>query len=46
LTYQVIIAPTAARARRGEYRIRYTIDDAISAIHVLDIDHCRAAHRA
>ena len=87
MTYQVIIAPTAARqlherlpeavawacfelirgplseerrrvgtllrkpfegqwrARRGEYRIRYAIDDDASTIHVLDIDHRRDAYR-
>lgn len=85
MTYQVIIAPTAARqlhdrlpqavaracfefirgplseeprkvgaplrkpfegqrrARRGEYRIRYAIDDDASTIHILDIDHRRNA---
>lgn len=87
MTYQVIIAPTAARqphdrlpeavgwacfefirsplseeprrvgtplrkpfeghwrARRGEYRIRYAIDDDASTIHILDIDHRRDAYR-
>jgi mRNA interferase RelE/StbE len=29
------------RARRGEYRVRYTIDDASKQVHVLDIDHRR-----
>jgi mRNA interferase RelE/StbE len=88
VTYQVIIAPTAARqlhdrlpeavawacfefirgplseeprrvgttlrkpfegqwrARRGEYRIRYTIDDDAGVVHVLDIDHRLGACRA
>ena len=87
MTYQVIIAPTAARqlhdrlpeavawacfefirrplseeprrvgtplrkpfegqwrARRGEYRIRYAIDDDANTIHILDIDHQRGAYR-
>jgi mRNA interferase RelE/StbE len=31
------------RARRGEYRIRYAIDDDAGTIHVLDIDHRRDA---
>lgn len=34
------------RARRGEYRVRYTIDDAEGVIHVLDIDHRRDAYRS
>ena len=88
MTYQVIIAPTAARqlhdrlpeavawacfefirgplseerrrvgaplrkpfegqwrARRGEYRIRYAIDDDANIIHILDIDHRRNAYRS
>jgi mRNA-degrading endonuclease RelE of RelBE toxin-antitoxin system len=88
VTYQVIIAPTAARqlqerlpeavawacfefirgplraephrvgaplrkpfegqwrARRGEYRVRYAIDDTASIIHVLDIDHRRDSYRS
>ena len=86
MTYQVIVAPTAARqlhdrlpeavawacfefirgplseeprrvgaplrkpfdgqwrARRGEYRIRYAIDDGTSTIHILDIDHRHEAY--
>ena len=88
MTYQVIIAPTAARqlhdqlpeavaracfefirgplseeprrvgvslrkpfegqwrARRGEYRIRYVIDDDGNTIHILDIDHRRNAYHS
>jgi mRNA-degrading endonuclease RelE of RelBE toxin-antitoxin system len=33
------------RARRGEYRVRYRIDDSTRAVYVLDIDHRRDAHR-
>ena len=33
------------RARRGEYRVRYVIDDARS-VYVLDIDHRRDAYRS
>lgn len=33
------------RARRGEYRVRHTIDDDSKQIHVLDIDHRRDAYR-
>jgi mRNA interferase RelE/StbE len=29
------------RARRGEYRVRYTIDDDAKTVTVLDIDHRR-----
>ena len=32
------------RARRGQYRVRYTIDDAASVVTVLDIDHRRDAY--
>ena len=32
------------RARRGDYRVRYRIDDAERRIIVLDIDHRRDAH--
>ena len=88
MTYQVIIAPTAARqlhdrlpeavawacfefirgplseeprrvgahlrkpfeghwrARRGEYRIRYAIDEDANIIHILDIDHRHNAYRS
>jgi mRNA-degrading endonuclease RelE of RelBE toxin-antitoxin system len=33
------------RARRGEYRIRYRIDEKQHAVHVLDVDHRRDAYR-
>jgi mRNA-degrading endonuclease RelE of RelBE toxin-antitoxin system len=33
------------RARRGEYRVRYMIDEAASAVNVLDISHRRDAYR-
>lgn len=33
------------RARRGQYRVRYTIDDAAAIVHVLDISHRRDAYR-
>jgi mRNA-degrading endonuclease RelE of RelBE toxin-antitoxin system len=32
------------RARRGDYRVRYRIDDADRTVHVLDIDHRRDAY--
>jgi mRNA-degrading endonuclease RelE of RelBE toxin-antitoxin system len=34
------------RARRGEYRVRYRIDEERREIHVLDVDHRRDAYRA
>jgi len=34
------------RARRGEYRVRYRIDEAAHEIAVLDIDHRRDAYRS
>jgi len=34
------------RARRGEYRVRYGIDEATRRIIVLDIDHRRDAYRS
>jgi mRNA-degrading endonuclease RelE of RelBE toxin-antitoxin system len=34
------------RARRGEYRLRYRIDDDQRAVYVLDVDHRRDAYRA
>lgn len=33
------------RARRGEYRVRYTVDDALAEVFVLDISHRRDAYR-
>ena len=33
------------RARRGEYRVRYTIDDASRTVRVLDVDHRRGIYR-
>lgn len=32
------------RARRGEYRVRYRIDDDAQVVYVLDIDHRRNAY--
>jgi mRNA-degrading endonuclease RelE of RelBE toxin-antitoxin system len=32
------------RARRGEYRVRYRIDDGAQVVYVLDIDHRRDAY--
>jgi mRNA interferase RelE/StbE len=34
------------RARRGEYRVRYRIDDANRQVIVLDVDHRRDAYRS
>ena len=34
------------RARRGEYRVRYRIDDDQRVVYVLDIDHRRDAYRS
>jgi mRNA interferase RelE/StbE len=34
------------RARRGEYRVRYRIDEAGRTVYVLDIDHRRDAYHA
>lgn len=34
------------RARRGEYRVRYAIDDDAEIIYVLDIDHRRNVYRS
>jgi mRNA interferase RelE/StbE len=34
------------RARRGEYRVRYRIDDPKGTVYVLDIDHRRDAYRS
>jgi mRNA interferase RelE/StbE len=33
------------RARRGEYRVRYTIDDTTRTVTVADISHRRDAYR-
>jgi len=33
------------RARRGEYRVRYRIDDETHTVYVLDVDHRRDAYR-
>lgn len=33
------------RARRGEYRVRYSIDDRRRIVHVLDVDHRRDIYR-
>jgi mRNA-degrading endonuclease RelE of RelBE toxin-antitoxin system len=33
------------RARRGEYRVRYRIDEKQHAVHVLDVSHRRDAYR-
>jgi len=48
---QIVGAPLKApfeglwRARRGEYRVRYTIDEADYRVTVLDVDHRRDAYR-
>jgi len=34
------------RARRGEYRVRYRIDDETRTAYLLDIDHRRDAYRS
>lgn len=33
------------RARRGDYRVRYRIDDDAKTVFVLDVDHRRDAYR-
>ena len=33
------------RARRGEYRIRYRIDEDAQTVYVLDVDHRRDVYR-
>ncbi|MGH3827289.1 MAG: type II toxin-antitoxin system RelE family toxin [Pseudonocardiaceae bacterium] len=33
------------RARRGEYRVRYAINDSTQTVQVLDISHWRDAYR-
>jgi len=34
------------RARRGEYRVRYTIDDELMTITVVDVSHRRDIYRS
>lgn len=34
------------RARRGDYRVRYTIDDDNGVVRVLDVAHRRDAYRS
>jgi mRNA interferase RelE/StbE len=34
------------RARRGEYRVRYDLDDAARTVRILDVDHRRDIYRA
>ena len=34
------------RVRRGEYRVRYRIDEETQTVYVLDIDHRRDAYRS
>ena len=34
------------RAKRGEYRIRFRIDDETRTVIILDVDHRRNAYRA
>lgn len=34
------------RARRGQYRVRYSIDDDERTVTVLDVDHRRSAYRS
>jgi mRNA-degrading endonuclease RelE of RelBE toxin-antitoxin system len=34
------------RARRGEYRVRYRIDDHEQTVYDLDVDHRRDAYRS
>jgi len=51
-TPRVVGAPLRApfeglwRARRGEYRVRYRIDEVKHQVIVLDIDHRRDAYRS
>lgn len=33
------------RARRGEYRVRYRIDEPSHTVYIVDIDHRRDAYR-
>ncbi|MHB8293444.1 MAG: type II toxin-antitoxin system RelE family toxin [Acidimicrobiales bacterium] len=32
------------RARRGEYRVRYRIDERTQTVYLLDVDHRRDAY--
>jgi mRNA interferase RelE/StbE len=34
------------RARRGEYRVRYRIDESSGMVYVIDVDHRRDAYRS
>ena len=34
------------RARRGEYRVRYRIDESVGIVCVIDVDHRRGAYRS
>ncbi|MDQ6839874.1 MAG: type II toxin-antitoxin system RelE/ParE family toxin [Actinomycetota bacterium] len=34
------------RAGRGEYRVRYEVDDATHTVRIFDIDHRRDAYRS
>jgi mRNA interferase RelE/StbE len=34
------------RARRGEYRVRYRIDESGGIVYVIDVDHRRDAYRS
>lgn len=34
------------RARRGEYRIRYRVDEQSQTVYVLDVDHRRDVYRS
>ncbi len=34
------------RAKRGEYRVRYTVDDDAAVVNVLDISHRRDTYRS
>lgn len=34
------------RARRGEYRVRYRIDESARIVIVLDVDHRRSAYQS
>lgn len=33
------------RARRGEYRVRYVVDEEVGEVRVLDVTHRRDAYR-